>query len=164
MVGAQNVIQSLKTLDPSFVIMENNDYGSDPNKLPDIEIRGKSSIVGLREEYDTDPNQPLFILDGFETDLKTVVDLNMDRVASVTILKDAASTALYGSKAANGLILVTTKRGKVGKATVSYNGNVSFSNVSTLIDRLSSYDYARLYNQLLTQDGASPSFTEEDLR
>ena len=62
MVGAQNVIQSLKTLDPSFVIMENNDYGSDPNKLPDIEIRGKSSIVGLREEYDTDPNQPLFIL------------------------------------------------------------------------------------------------------
>ena len=70
MVGAQNVIQSLKTLDPSFVIMENNDYGSDPNKLPDIEIRGKSSIVGLREEYDTDPNQPLFILDGFETDLK----------------------------------------------------------------------------------------------
>jgi len=87
MVGAQNVIQSLKTLDPSFVIMENNDYGSDPNKLPDIEIRGKSSIVGLREEYDTDPNQPLFILDGFETDLKTVVDLNMDRVASVTILE-----------------------------------------------------------------------------
>ena len=58
--------------------------------------------MGLREEYDTDPNQPLFILDGFETDLETVVDLNMDRVASVTILKDAASTALYGSKAANG--------------------------------------------------------------
>ena len=62
------------------------------------------------------------------------------------------------------VLKLTTKRGKAGKATVSYNGNVSFSNVSTLIDRLSSYDYARLYNQLLTQDGASPRFTDEDLR
>ena len=64
--------------------------------MPDIEIRGKSSIMGLKEEYGTDPNQPLFILDGFETDLQPVSDLNMNRVASVTILKDAASTAIYG--------------------------------------------------------------------
>lgn len=127
MVGAQNVIQSLKTLDPSFVIMENNDYGSDPNRLPDIEIRGKSSIVGLREQYDTDPNQPLFILDGFETDLKTIVDLNMDRVESVTILKDAASTALYGSKAANGVVVIETKQPEAGKFRVTYNGNFSLS-------------------------------------
>ncbi|MEG0500254.1 MAG: carboxypeptidase-like regulatory domain-containing protein, partial [Rikenellaceae bacterium] len=102
-VGGSNVLQSLKSLDPSFTITENNNYGSDPNRMPDIEIRGKSSVVGLKEEYATDPNQPLFILDGFETTLKTVVDLNMDRVASVTILKDAASTAIYGSKAANGV-------------------------------------------------------------
>ncbi len=127
MVGGQNVIQSLKTLDPSFVIMENNDWGSDPNRLPDIEIRGKSSIVGLREQYDTDPNQPLFILDGFETDLQTVVDLNMDRVASVTILKDAASTALYGSKAANGVVVIETKMPEPGKFRFSYNGNFSLS-------------------------------------
>lgn len=99
-VGGQNVLQSLKTLDPSFSILESRDYGSDPNRLPDIEIRGKSSVIGLKEEFGTDPNQPLFILDGFETDLKTIVDLNMDRVASVTILKDAASTAIYGAKAA----------------------------------------------------------------
>ena len=101
-VGSQNVLQSLRTLDPSFKIMENNQFGSNPNQMPDIEIRGKSSVVGLKEEYGTDPNQPLFILDGFETTLETVMNLNMNRVASVTILKDAASTAIYGSKASNG--------------------------------------------------------------
>lgn len=114
-IGGQNVLQSLKTLDPSFTIMESRDYGSDPNRLPDIEIRGKSSVIGLKEEFGTDPNQPLFILDGFETDLKTVVDMNMDRVASVTILKDAASTAIYGSKAANGVVVIETKKPEPGK-------------------------------------------------
>ena len=68
-VGAQNVLQSLKTLDPSFKIMDNNLTGSNPNKMPDVEIRGKSSVAGLKEEYGSDPNQPLFILDGFETTL-----------------------------------------------------------------------------------------------
>ena len=149
MVGAQNVIQSLKTLDPSFVIMENNDYGSDPNKLPDIEIRGKSSIVGLREEYDTDPNQPLFILDGFETDLKTVVDLNMDRVASVTILKDAASTALYGSKAANGVVVIETKQPEPGTFRVTYSGNFSLS-----IPDLTDYNLMNAQEKLLFEEKA----------
>ena len=126
-IGGQNVLQSLKTLDPSFTIIESREFGSDPNRLPDIEIRGKSSVIGLREEFGTDPNQPLFILDGFETDLKTVVDLNMDRVASVTILKDAASTAIYGSKAANGVVVIETKKPEPGKFRVTYSGNVFIS-------------------------------------
>ncbi|MFR5955745.1 MAG: TonB-dependent receptor plug domain-containing protein [Odoribacter splanchnicus] len=108
-VGASNLVQSLRTLDPSFKIVENNQFGSDPNRMPDIEIRGKSSVMGLKEEYGTDPNQPLFILDGFETTLETIMDLNMNRVASVTLLKDAASTAIYGSKAANGVVVIETK-------------------------------------------------------
>ena len=66
-MGAQNIIQSLRTLDPAFNVLQSKEYGSDPNRLPDIEIRGKSSIVGLKEEFGQDPNQPLFILDGFET-------------------------------------------------------------------------------------------------
>ena len=85
MIGNQNILQSLKTLDPAFHVLESKEYGSDPNRLPDIEIRGKSSIVGLKEEYGQDPNQPLFILDGFETTLQVIMDLNIDRVASVTI-------------------------------------------------------------------------------
>lgn len=124
-VGAQNVLQSLKTLDPSFKIAENNLTGSNPNKTPDVEIRGKSSVAGLKEEYGSDPNQPLFILDGFETTLETVMNLNMNRVASVTLLKDAASTAIYGSKAANGVVVIETKTPVKGKLQISYKGDYS---------------------------------------
>lgn len=122
-IGTQNVLQSLKTLDPSFKIADNIQFGSDPNRMPDIEIRGKSSIMGLKEEYGTDPNQPLFILDGFETDVQTISDLNMSRVASVTILKDAASTAIYGSKAANGVVVIETVKPEKGRLRLSYKGD-----------------------------------------
>ena len=127
MVGSQNLIQSLRTLDPSFAIMENNQFGSDPNRLPDIEIRGKTSVIGLKEQFGTDPNQPLFILDGFETTLQVITDLNMERVESVTILKDAASTAIYGSKAANGVVVIETKKPEQGKFKISYVGDFSVS-------------------------------------
>ena len=123
MVSNQNILSGLRSLDPAFAIIENNQYGSDPNRLPDIEIRGKSSIVGFKETFGEDPNQPLFILDGFETTLQTVMDLSMDRVASLTILKDAASTAIYGAKAANGVIVIETKTPEKGKLRLSYNGN-----------------------------------------
>ena len=123
--GTQNVLQSIRTLDPSFKINVNNQFGSDPNRLPDVEIRGKSSVMGLKEEYGTDPNQPLFILDGFETDLQTVMDLNMNRVASVTLLKDAASTAIYGSRAANGVLVIETKVPEKGVLSLSYKGDFS---------------------------------------
>ena len=94
-IGNTNVLQSLKTMDPSFAIMENNQFGSDPNRLPDINVRGKTSVIGLTQEYEIDPNQPLFILDGFETTLQTISDLSMDRVQNITVLKDAAATAIY---------------------------------------------------------------------
>lgn len=123
-IGTQNVIASLKALDPSFNVLDNNLYGSDPNRLPDINIRGKSSIVGLKETFGTDPNQPLFILDGFETSLQTIMDLNMNRIESVTILKDAASTAIYGSKAANGVVVIETKKPAEGKLRLTYKGDV----------------------------------------
>lgn len=125
-IGNQNLIQSLKSLDPALNIIENNQFGSDPNRMPNMEIRGKSSIVGLQDEYAEDPNQPLFILDGFETTLSAIMDLSMDRVASVTILKDAASTAIYGSKAANGVIVVETRVPIAGKLRFMYNGNAIF--------------------------------------
>lgn len=122
-VGSMNIMQSLQTLDPSFKIMESTQFGSNPNTMPDIEIRGKTSVAGLREEYGTDPNQPLFILDGFETTLETVMNLNMNRVASVTILKDAASTAIYGSKASNGVVVIETKAPARGRLQLSYKGD-----------------------------------------
>ena len=126
-MGTQNILQSLKTLDPAFAILEDNQFGSDPNRLPNMEIRGKSSMLGLRDELDADPNQPLFILDGFESTLAAINDLDINRVASITILKDAASTAIYGSKAANGVIVVETVKPEAGKLQVSYTGNMNLS-------------------------------------
>ena len=125
--GSQNILQSLKTLDPSFTILDNTLYGSDPNRLPNMEIRGKSSMLGMRDELEADPNQPLFILDGFESSLSVINDMDINRIASITILKDAASTAIYGSKAANGVVVVETVKPQAGELMVSYNGNANIS-------------------------------------
>lgn len=133
--GTQNILQSLKTLDPSFAILDNTLYGSDPNRLPNMEIRGKSSMLGMRDELEADPNQPLFILDGFESSLSVINDMDINRIASITILKDAASTAIYGSKAANGVVVVETVKPQAGKLMVSYNGNANIS-----MPNLSSYN------------------------
>ncbi|MGL5682224.1 MAG: SusC/RagA family TonB-linked outer membrane protein [Marinifilaceae bacterium] len=126
-IGNSNILQSLKTLDPSFAIIENNLYGSDPNRLPDVNVRGKTSVIGITSEYGTDPNQPLFILDGFESTLAIISDLSMDRVQNITVLKDAAATAIYGSKAANGVIVVETKAPVMGRLRLNYSGNFGFT-------------------------------------
>ncbi|MNJ91546.1 TonB-dependent Receptor Plug Domain protein [compost metagenome] len=122
-IGNNNIVQSLRTLDPSFLLIENNAAGSNPNALPNIEVRGKSSIPSstLRDQFGADPNQPLFILDGFPTTLQTIVDLDMNRVGSVTILKDAASTALYGSQASNGVVVIETLKPKEGELRFTYS-------------------------------------------
>ncbi|WP_173002951.1 SusC/RagA family TonB-linked outer membrane protein [Chitinophaga sp. SYP-B3965] len=127
-VGNKNILESLKTLDPSFIMVENNTLGSNPNALPNIEVRGKTSIstTGLNDQFAANPNQPLFVLDGFESSLQAIYDLDMNRVASIYILKDAASTAIYGSKAANGVVVVETKRPVAGELRVSYTADVSF--------------------------------------
>ncbi len=122
-IGNGNVLQSLKTLDPSFIIVPNELSGSNPNQLPTIQLRGTTSIItsnSLKNEFDIDPNQPLFILNGMESSLQQIVNLDINRIASITILKDAASTALYGSKAANGVVVVETKRPRPGDLRVHY--------------------------------------------
>jgi TonB-linked SusC/RagA family outer membrane protein len=125
-VGTRNVIQSLKTLDPSFIVVENNAAGSNPNVIPTVEVRGKTSMTtnGVRDQFGGDPNQPLFILDGFESTIKDFYNLDINRVQSILILKDAGSTALYGPKAANGVIVIETKRPTGGKLRVSYTADL----------------------------------------
>lgn len=81
-------------------------------------------LISLQGEYDTYPNQPLLLLDGFEIDVQTMADLDPDRVASITILKDASATAIYGSKASNGVIVIETLAPKPGTINVTYSGNV----------------------------------------
>ena len=126
-VGNQNVFQSLKNIDPTVYIADNLTMGSDPNTTPNMSMRGTSSFPStetssLRSDYQNQPNQPLFILDGFETTATTVMDMDMNRVESVTILKDASAKALYGSKAANGLIVIETKRLAGNQQRITYKG------------------------------------------
>ncbi len=122
--GNQNVLQSLKNLDPAFRIVESMEFGSDPNRMPEIQLRGQNSFPNLKGDYSGNPNQPLFILDGFETTIEKVYDLDMNRVESVTILKDAAAKAIYGSKAGNGVVVIETIRPKSGELRISYTGSL----------------------------------------
>ena len=124
-VGNSNVLQSIKNLDPSFLQVENLAAGSDPNKLPDFQMRGSSTVGDVQGEYASSANQPLFILDGFEAELTKILDLDMNQVESVSLLKDATAKAIYGAKAANGVIVVETIRPTEGKIRVSYNGSLS---------------------------------------
>jgi len=168
-MGTQNVLQSLKTLDPAFAIIDDTQFGSDPNRLPNLEIRGKSSMLGTRDDLSTDPNQPLFILDGFESSLEVINDLDINRIESITILKDAASTAIYGSKAANGVVVVETVKPTPGKLQVSYTGNFNM----TLPD-LSSYNMMNASEKLdfellagrydVSKQHNSNLFAQEDVR
>ncbi|MCL1932772.1 MAG: TonB-dependent receptor [Candidatus Azobacteroides sp.] len=120
-----------------------------------IRVRGMGS---LNTQYAT----PYILVDGIETGTMNSIDPN--DIESISVLKDAGSAAIYGSKAANGVILITTKRGKAGdKPVITYNGYIGIEQPTTMIDRLSSYDYARLYNAAMIDDGRTPRFTDDDL-
>ena len=108
LVGNSNVLKVIQALDPSFIVDMNSVNGSNPNYMNDITIRGNASFGGLQGDYQGNPNAPLFILDGFEASQQQIFDLDMNRIKSVTILKDGAAKAIYGSKASNGVIVVET--------------------------------------------------------
>ncbi|WP_164974237.1 SusC/RagA family TonB-linked outer membrane protein [Filimonas effusa] len=122
-VSNQNVLKAVAILDPSFQIVDNLNAGSNPNTLPDIQLRGQTGIADVQGTYTSNPNLPLFILDGFETTLEKVNDMNMNLIASITILKDASAKAIYGSKAGNGVVVIETKAPTSGQLRLSYSGN-----------------------------------------
>jgi len=126
-VTNQNLIAGLAILDPSFVIVENNQLGSDPNTLPDVQMRGQTGFPDLNGQYANAPNQPLFILDGFETTLQRIYDLNINLIKSVTLLKDASAKAIYGSKAGNGVVIVETVKPVAGALRASYSGSLNLT-------------------------------------
>mgnify|MGYP004609448753 FL=1 len=165
-VSVQNPIAALKALDPAFNVMDDNLFGSDPNRMPNIEIRGKSSILGMRDELSEDPNQPLFILDGFESSLEAIYNLDINRIASMTLLKDAASTAIYGSKAANGVVVVETIKPKAGKLRISYNGSLDISipdlNGYNLMDAKEKLAFEKMAGKYINTDYPANMMVELD--
>lgn len=139
-VSKTNVLEALQVFDPSFRIAENNQAGSNPNKVPELYIRGRSGIGTTQLNVESvsktalsnNPNLPTFIMDGFEISVQKLYDMDPSRIASITILKDAAATALYGSRAANGVVIITTVTPKPGKVNVSYNftGTVEYPDLT----------------------------------
>lgn len=128
-VSQTNVLDAMQSFDPSFRLMTNTQFGSDPNALPEMYIRGRSGL-GVRDldknqlsksNLENNPNLPTFIMDGFEVSIEKIYDLDPNRIESMTILKDAAATAIYGSRAANGVVVITTVTPKPGEVRISYN-------------------------------------------
>ena len=134
-LNPNNILSALQLFDPSFRIVENNRAGSNPNVLPEFQMRGDvqlgdskpSSFQMLMGDYSNRPNMPLFILDGFEATLQRIVDLDPERVESITILKDAAATAIYGSRASNGVIVFETRPPLPGRLNIAYAANLGIT-------------------------------------
>ena len=146
-VGNQNVFESLKNLDPSLMVFDNLAQGSNPNSVATMQLRGASSFdlgtTDIKNTAANDPNMPLFILDGFETTAEKVQDMDMNRVESITILKDASAKAIYGSKAGNGVIVIETKSLRSEQTQVTYTGNFTVD-----IPDLSSYNLCNALEKL----------------
>ena len=125
--------------------------GAPGSQNASITVRGKNSINAA---------SPLVIVDGVPGSMNVI---NPAEIESVTVLKDAASAAIYGVQAANGVILITTKKGKTGKTTVSYNATFSWSSLLAKLDLVDAYGYAYLYNEAYLNDhpGAKKPFSDE---
>jgi TonB-linked SusC/RagA family outer membrane protein len=124
--GNRNILTSLRNIDPAFNIVESNTFGSDPNRLPEIQIRGNSNLPNVNQLQDENRfgmNTPLIILDGFQSTLRKLLDINENEVETITLLKDASATAIYGSRGANGVIVITTKAPEMGKLKIFYKGD-----------------------------------------
>lgn len=166
-ISSQNVLEALKSIDPSFVITPNNQYGSDPNRMPDVSIRGKTGVINFGDEFANDPNVPLFVLDGLEVPLSAIVNLSMDRVESVSVLKDASATSLYGSRAANGVLVIETKRPAPGKLDIQYSGSMSLSfpdlSVYNMMNAAEKLEFERLSGVYWHRDVSSYYFQLEEI-
>ncbi len=156
-VNPNNLISAIQTFDPSFRIQENLATGSDPNSLPQFVLRGQTGIgettLGQtstssisREVLSGNSNLPIFILDGFEVDVEKIYDLDMNSIHSINILKDAAATAMYGSRAANGVIVIERRAPEAGKFRVQYSGVLSAE-----LPDLSSYNLMNAREKLETE-------------
>ena len=149
MVGNSNVLKVLQAVDPSFIVDMNSINGSNPNYMSDITIRGKASFSGLQGDYNGNPNAPLFIVDGFEASQQQVFDLDINRIVCVTILKDGAAKAIYGSKASNGVIVIETKQPEPGRLRITYTGDLNLE-----VPDLTSYDLCNAREKLQVEQNA----------
>lgn len=112
-----------------------------PGESMNIVIRGNNSL--------TQDNSPLYVIDGFPIEDASIAStINPADIESIDILKDASATAIYGARGANGVVIISTKKGKVGKAQISYDGSVTMSHVTRLIPMMDAYEFVKLQAEM----------------
>lgn len=149
----QNVAQALQGAVPGLNFNVNNAGGALNSKMS-MNIRGAGTIGNGSN------SSPLVLIDGTEGDLYSIAPNDIE---SISVLKDAASSSIYGSRAAFGVILVTTKSGKKGRMSVSYNGNMRYSTATQIPEMPNSYDFARYWNDAAANNGEGLPFNDEML-
>ncbi|MGL5563094.1 MAG: SusC/RagA family TonB-linked outer membrane protein [Tannerellaceae bacterium] len=147
----QNVSQALQGVVPGLNFSTNNSGGELNNTLS-VNIRGGGTIG------EGSSSSPLVLIDGMEGNMNA---LNPQDIESISVLKDAASAAVYGSRAPFGVILITTKKGKSGRATVNYNNSMRFTDPLLTPKMMDSYNFAQYFNEAAANNGQSPVFNDE---
>ena len=165
-VNPTNMLQALQVYDPSFVISDiTGEFGSNPNYIPDrIEIRGANSMPDISENtLQTYTSLPIFILDGFQVEVEKVYNLDINRVENVTILKDAAASSIYGSRAANGVVVITTKMPQKGSIQISYTLNTSIETPDlSSYNLMNSKELVQYYEKMDVFSGGSTTIGSVD--
>lgn len=117
----------------------------------------------IRGQSSWGDNMPLYVIDGVERSASLFEAMDPNEIETISILKDAAATALYGSKGANGAIIITTKRGQAGRTNISFNSSYTLQKFTRHPNYLDSYQSLKLFNEALTNDGKDPVYSDEDL-
>lgn len=149
---AANVLQALSGRAPGVQVIQNTGA---PGGAVSIRIRGTNSVQGS--------NEPLYVVDGFPTSGSNPTIVNNTDIESIEILKDASATAIYGSRGANGVVLITTKQGKSGKVQVDYDASYSVQAVRKKLDLMNAKEYATFYNKQAQNDNLAPYFTQSEI-
>ena len=150
--ASSNVMQSLSGRAPGVQVSQNTGA---PGGSVSVRIRGTNSIQGS--------NEPLYVIDGFPFSGSNPTVLSNSDIESVEILKDASATAIYGSRGANGVVLITTKRGKNGKTTVDFESSYGVQTLRKTLDMMDATEYANFYNEQATNDKLAPYFTQDQI-
>lgn len=149
---SSNVLQALQGRSSGILVKQNS--GS-PGETVSVRIRGTNSIQGS--------NEPLYVIDGFPSSSSKPTILDNSNIESIEILKDASAVAIYGSRGANGVILITTKKGIDGKTTVELESSIGFQSLRKKIDMMNATEYANFYNLQRENDGLGSYFSQEEI-
>jgi len=147
--ASSNVMQSLSGRAAGVQVNQNTGA---PGSSISVRIRGTNSIQGS--------NEPLYVIDGFPSSINS---LNNSEIASIEILKDASATAIYGSRGANGVVLITTKRGESGDTKVSFESSYGVQTIRQKLDLMNATEYANFYNLQQINDGRTAYFTQDQI-